>query len=208
MPDSGVRRSLHEMVGVGRHASLEELKWAYEQAMTRATRSGDHKLALALSTAFDQLTATQRGAVYDKPVSSARSVGPGTSMASQWRASSAPMLLSGTASPRRRRKVSKRFIFYGLFLAVVLPLSVPGWLKDWTNQSQQQTVPPRIPAATTAATARQVPFDAPIAANGLVLILCQPVAGSPGLYTYAARGSIVSCPNGAFPQVVRPGTAG
>ena len=123
MPDSGVRRSLHEMVGVGRHASLAELKWAYEQAMTRATRSGDHKLALALSTAFDQLTAKQRTAVYDKPVTSGRSGGPGTAMASPWRPSSAPTLLTGTASPRRRRKVPKRFIFYGLFFAVVLPLA-------------------------------------------------------------------------------------
>ena len=62
-------RDLHSMVGLGRHATTAELKYAYEQAVAAAVRSGDHKHALSLSTAYDALSSTRRKDIYGAPSS-------------------------------------------------------------------------------------------------------------------------------------------
>jgi hypothetical protein len=57
-------RSLHEMVGLPVDASADQLRQAYEAAMSDATRTGAHQRAVTLSKAFDELSAARRQAVY------------------------------------------------------------------------------------------------------------------------------------------------
>lgn len=55
---------LYRLIGVPVDASVERLRTAYEQAVSAATRSGDHQRALELSTAFDALPPSTRAQVY------------------------------------------------------------------------------------------------------------------------------------------------
>jgi hypothetical protein len=57
-------RPLHEMVSLPVDASADELRRAYEAAMSDATRTGAHQRAVNLSKAFDELSAARRQAVY------------------------------------------------------------------------------------------------------------------------------------------------
>lgn len=63
--DQQPQRDLHSLVGLGRHATIDELRWAYEKAMAVATRSGNHDHAVRLSRAYDALSGATRRQVYD-----------------------------------------------------------------------------------------------------------------------------------------------
>jgi hypothetical protein len=101
-------RPLHEMVSLPADASADELRLAYEAAMSDATRMGAHQRAVNLSRAFDELSAARREAVY------ARHDLPRTGSAL------AVPMFTRPHSPRRDRRRIERILALALVLVILL----------------------------------------------------------------------------------------
>jgi hypothetical protein len=59
-------RDLYSLLGIGRHVSAEELRYAYEQAMSAATRSGNLSQAGTLLAAYEALATPRRQKVFGR----------------------------------------------------------------------------------------------------------------------------------------------
>lgn len=171
--------------------------------MQRATRAGDHDLALALSRAYDRLPGVVRSQMYP----ATRAYGAGAPPRGPVLPPAEPPL----KQVRTRRKGRSRDFWIRVFIyGVAAPLAVA--IGTYIGARHQEhalsgNVTPRaaIPtAATLDRTGRSVivPTAAPTGANGLVTLLCQPAPGAAGYIMTAPRGAIVACTNGATPAVV------
>ena len=199
------------MVGLGRHARIDELRYAYEQAMAHATRSGDMQHAVALSRAFDELSGVQRGRVYDHRVQTGRPQARSTS----------PVGVPARKPSRSGRagRVLRRVVAYGLLVPAIVAAAVLVAVHTGIGLADQRSPNVPTPAARTVAPAAvlpkapraavqvgptvAIPMTARTGANGLATVLCQPGPGLAGYYMTAPPGSLVACVNGATPYVLR-----
>lgn len=211
-------RTLHEMVGVDDDASVEHLRYAYERAMSRATRSGNHRHAMALSRAFDELGAG-RQSVYDRhwtPAANHPSTVPSTSRS--YRGGTASGSARKTRRWLRRRRLPVAILLVPAVIAVAIftalhlndskPPAVPANpVPALTNPVPALTNPAPVLRPTplpgqTVVPALQVPADAKVGADGRATVLCQPGPGTAGYLVEVAPGATVQCVNGAVPQIV------
>ena len=66
LSDRDYTKDLYALLGIGRHVSPEELRYAYEQAMSAATRSGDMARAKTLLAAYEALSSQRRQKVFGR----------------------------------------------------------------------------------------------------------------------------------------------
>lgn len=150
---------LHDLLGISASASTAELKREYEQAMARASRALDHQRALALSTAFDQLSPEQRGEIFGRTVS--RSHHALDLPASGWASvpSSAP-----TGRPRRgSRSDLARRILVGAAVASIVAL-LAGWL--WAQKVESVPAAPLSPPGRQSTSTVSVTIETVSCRNG------------------------------------------
>jgi len=72
--------SLYELLGLSPDTAPAELRRAYEEAVRVATRAGDHRRAVELSTAYDALHHRLRGSIYPAARTDLGSVGGGATI--------------------------------------------------------------------------------------------------------------------------------
>ena len=180
---------LRAMVGVPADASLEQLRAAYDLAMHRATRGGDHQHALSLSRAYDRLPGPVRQRMYPSSRVYAAGVGPSRPVGRGRPLGAGPRRRSG----RRRRVSWLRVLAYGLLVPLAVGIGTYVGVHRADHQPQQHT---------SVSTTMIVPANAPRGPNGLVTIVCQLAPGGAGYSTTARPGAVVGCTNGATPTVV------
>jgi len=220
VPEAPRVRDLYSMLSISRDCSTEQLRTAYERAIDMATRSGDHSHMLALSKAYDALSATHRTSMYSALGSATTTLHKagqhgrrrGSDHAGGRDSTSRPGLGGAEVRPRRHRLI--RFFAYGLGIPAAVVLGVV-FLQDRGPAPMPQLpmrvnprapvadnpVPTVLPTAAVRTNARQIPLDAPVDAQGRVQVMCQVYAGGGGYVVYAEPGSVVSCPNGAVPAI-------
>jgi hypothetical protein len=145
-------RPLHEMVGLPAGASADELRRAYEAAMSAATRTGEHQRAVSLSKAFDELSASKRHELYAR-----------NDLARNRIATTAPTYIRERA-PRRARRRFERIVALSLSPAIIIAAvivfvhyresgSAPGPAtvspESTISITQPAANPPVLPAAPT-----------------------------------------------------------
>lgn len=222
------------LVGASPDASPEQLRAAYDQAMQKATRAGDHSRALQLSRAFDALPARTRTSVYPgsrvggsiPSYSAARSATGALPKRSRGRFTRgrSGMRPRRTASAGRRRfhRVSwKGLIGYGVVIPAIIGIAAYVIYRQNNPYDAEYRSPPQFeqtvqpaqdgggpvqpdPAEGQDGPTLQLPADAPAGADGLVSVVCQPSAGSAAYVLTAPPGATVVCTNGAVPRIVQP----
>jgi hypothetical protein len=222
-------RDLHSMVGLGRHASISELRYAYEQAMADAVSRGDHTHAVALSAAFDALSGVHRNQVYGSRLGGAPHAGSVPAGNSRARGSSGdgPRRAVG---PRRHRDAAivKRVVLYVVLIPVAVAIGVavavhhqpsrvgtpsPGHRQVIIYTTDTPATVAAAPAATYTPGAhapsgsRYIPANTPVDGEGFVAVLCAPDPLSPPgphnaiAIQFSRPGSVVTCANGAIPMI-------
>lgn len=88
-----VQRSLYDLIGVDQDADPAAIRRAYEEAMRRATRGGDHRRAVELSQAYDALHPRTRSTIFPAARSGHGSISGG-----------ATVFQPDFTAPRRRRQ--------------------------------------------------------------------------------------------------------
>jgi hypothetical protein len=201
------------MVGASPLDSQDRFRAAYEVAVHRATRAGDHQQALALSRAYDQLSWITRQQIY--PTAQAVVVGAGPPPPPR-RPPGAGAAMPPKRRPQRPRvqrgDLRTRLVLYGVFLPVAVVVGTyygvhnqPSDTSGGDSVPQEQPVVP-VPISTATATVLGpsvvVPRTARVDGKGLVTLICQPGPGLAGYVISAQPGAIVVCTNGATPAVV------
>lgn len=204
---ASAEQRLRASVGVPLDASVVQFRAAYDLAMHRATRSGDHQRALALSQAYDRLPPLTREQMYPSS-RAAHSRAVASSTARHRRPGSARR----AARPGRRRAVWTRLLVYGVVAPAAIAVGTAVGVHLHRQSGVDDQVGPQLPAPIAVPTARTyvgagasvvVPSSAPTGGNGLVSLMCQPADTSrPGYLMTAPRGAIVTCTNGAVPAVI------
>jgi ferric-dicitrate binding protein FerR (iron transport regulator) len=136
-------RPLHEMVNLPVDASADELRQAYEAAMSDATRTGAHQRAVNLSRAFDELSAARRQAVY------ARHDLPG------FRSTVAAPVFTRPRPPRRDRRRIERALALALLVVMVLASVIV--VIHYRHGARGPATGPSVPAISISAPAPTTP---------------------------------------------------
>lgn len=199
--------NLHAMLGLPDDVSTERLRYAYDQAMAAATQRGDRNRALALSQAFDALPASRRAQLY-RPAGTS-TVAPRTATPPR-RAVRAP-----GAQPQSRRSSRAAFKAMSALLALaMIYFGAPRFISYLDRQHSSVPAPTSFAPSAAAPSVppvrvvrrrhvRRVPENAPTDSSGYVDVDCRPHYGHRGYTVFAHRGSLVRCPNGAIPRIIR-----
>ncbi len=191
-----VQRSLYEMIGVSEDADPEDVRYAYEQAMRMATRGGDHRRAVELSTAFDGLDLRTRRQIFPAARSgsgSARGDYSASLRPGDYDLGPIPHRSGRAAGGSRQWLRTATAVTVGVAIALVIGLYV--WRTQIPHDSTPTyPTPPRY-RAPVAGPQLVVPQNAPVGADGSVTIAC-------GSYNTAAYpGDTVTCDDGTLPRL-------
>lgn len=195
------RRQLCAMVGVRPGANVEELRAGYERAIRAATRSEDYRLARALSDAFDRLPLVERQQLYRHPSPQVQIPSAPRQAVQDPTLRQCDVRCSWRSRVRLSRETRTRLLIYLVLAPAAVVLGVAVGVHHQKTADSDQVLQPRSYTPPVASTLR-IPKNAPAGRHGLVLVLCQPNPGAAGYLTRAAPGALVTCVNGAAPQVI------
>jgi hypothetical protein len=176
LADRDYMKDLYGLLGISRHVSPEELRFAYEQAMGAATRSGDLVRARTLLGAYEAWSKERREGLFGRNFGG--SAPQAESPASQRRAPRGARTRSS-----RPRKWGMSLPIRVLFLAIVVPaagLALVGMLIDRPLGANSRSAWPQGSGEVAADPLR--PVTAPEAAlyverlNGLDDVTCTLIA--------------------------------
>ena len=134
LADRDYMKDLYALLGVSPQTPVDQLRYAYEQAISAATRSGDLVRARVLLAAFEALPIERRRAMFGR-----RSVTP------------APAFVAATRRPPRRRRTPRprkwgmSFPIRMLFLSIVVPAFAVALIGSTTTGSWRGTADPASP---------------------------------------------------------------
>ena len=214
-PVTGPENDLRRMVGLPADGSFEELRASYDLAMHRATRSGDHQHALALSRAYDRLPIATRHRLYPSSRTAAGATTPPRTPGRTRYAAGPTRSRRRPGRSGRRRGLVTRVLVYGMFASVGLGGCV--YLATHAREASPRSSPvvhatssggaptaglPTAPRLVGSGRPVVVPTDAPTGANGLVTLACRAGSDAGDYLMTAPRGAVVACSNGALPAVI------
>lgn len=197
-------RDLHQMLGLNRSCTEGDLRFAYDDAMQRATRSGDFTQAMALSAAFDALPSSARATLFPS-VDAMRSVSAG----SRGYGGGSPQAWRPAPKPRRGRGLSNRRMALGTWVMCLIAAGIiaavyfgGGVLGGSTNRPGPARTADPAGTQDGFGPSAMVPIDAKVGADGLASVACQPSPGAAGYIMTVPPGTIIACSNGAIPKVL------
>lgn len=223
------QNELFRLLHVGHHVSTDEVKYAYEQQMAQATRSGDFERAMKLLAAYEQMTDARKRQVYGR-VFDGRPCGvaPPSGGASVRARSRRALEKEERRRGRRERKWGMSYPIRVLVFGFIAPLvflaagvSASRNLLGLIRQEKANSATQEFVAGHTTQTAAdssagqptvwvrwRLPTSARPDARGLIPFVCavpgvvplEPVTSN----GQAWPGSIVLCPPGSGAVVLSP----
>lgn len=134
---------LHRLLGVSEDTDVNQLRRAYEEQMSAAARSHDHRRALALSSALDDLPDSLRSALYPRlttrtayapPVVATRSP---MGRVTRRRGSRPPRIARKARSPRGALRVVLTLVG-----VIAIVLGIAYWQQHRLNSQSDAGLPP------------------------------------------------------------------